>query len=210
MRRCADRGGLLNEWDRLPGESGIWYGRFDLYRLLGTGRSLDATYRTLRQAQRPAGGQAQRPAGEKAQRPAGEPAEPGRAGASWWANAEKWEWQRRAEAWDVVERDLLRAAEEERRRDARERRLYLLGEVRESSWKALLAANLSELSEEEARGMLGSLRLLFMESLKGERLEMGEPTEIVAEGDVVSFRADELARAENELAEWRARRESNG
>jgi hypothetical protein len=27
--------------------------------------------------------------------------------------------------------------------------------------------------------MLGSLRLLFMESLKGERLELGEPTEIV-------------------------------
>jgi len=186
MRRCADRGGLLNEWDRLPGESGIWYNRFDLYRLLGTGRSLDATYRTAANL------------------------ESGRAGASWWSNAERWEWQRRAEAWDVVERDLLRAAEEERRRDARERRLYLLGEVRESSWKALLAANLSELSEEEARGMLGSLRLLFMESLKGERLEMGEPTEIVAEGDVVSFRADELARAENELAEWRARRESNG
>jgi hypothetical protein len=59
--------------------------------------------------------------------------------------------------------------------------------------------------------MLGSLRLLFMESLKGERLELGEPTEIVGDLDVVQFRADELARAENELQEWREkRRESNG
>jgi len=171
-----------NEWDRLAGEPALWYSRFDLYRLLGTGRNLDAAYRTAADV------------------------ESGRAGASWWANAEKWDWQRRAEAWDAGERDLLRAAEEERRREARERRLHLLGLARESSWKALLAANLSELSEEEARGMLGSLRLLFMESLKGERLELGEPTEIVAEGDVVSFRADELARAEDELAEWRQRR----
>jgi hypothetical protein len=42
-----------------------------------------------------------------------------------------------------------------------------------------LAGNLSELSQEESRSMLGSLRLLFMESLKGERLELGEPTEIL-------------------------------
>jgi hypothetical protein len=176
----------VNDWDRLPDESGLWYGRFDLYRLAGTGRGVDAAYRLA--------------TGKE-----------GRAGASWWNACRQWRWQERAEAWDVAERDRFRAEEEERRRAARERRLYLLGEARESSWKAILAGNLSELSQEESRSMLGSLRLLFMESLKGERLELGEPTEIVGDLDVVQFRADELARAENELQEWREkRRESNG
>jgi len=131
----------------------------------------------------------------------------GRAGASWWRNYRVWEWQARAEAWDVVERDRLRAKEEERRREARERRLYLLGQIREQSWAAILAANLAKLNEllpvlnadgtpvlnEDgspvmmssaentgiARSVLGSLRLLFFDTLKGERLEMGEATDIV-------------------------------
>ena len=140
----------------------------------------------------------------------------------------------RAEEWDAVERDRLRAAEEERRRAARERRLYLLGEIRESSWSAILAANLSKLNEllpmlaadgtpvlnadgspvmvssaenvGVARQMLGTLRMMFFGALKGERLEMGEPTEIVADVDIVQFRADELAAAEQGVAQWREER----
>lgn len=135
----------------------------------------------------------------------------GRAGAVWRKIAERWRWQERAEAWDVVEREKLRAAEEERRRAAREERLRLLGEARQVVWKGLENANLAQLSEEEARGMLGTLRIFFFDALKGERLELGEPTEIVGDLDVVQFRADELARAQDELQEWREKRNgSNG
>ena len=145
----------MNEWDRLPGESGLWYERFDIYRLAGSGRSLDATYRLVSDRTE------------------------GRAGAVWRKTAEKWRWQERAEAWDAVEREKLRAEEEERRRAAREERLKLLGEARKAVWTGLENANLAKLSEEEARSMLGTLRIFFFDALKGERLELGEPTEIV-------------------------------
>lgn len=146
----------MNDWDRLPSESGLWYERFDLYRLAGPGRNLDATYRLA--------------TGKE-----------GRAGASWWNACRKWRWEERAEAWDVVEREALRAAEEERRREAREERLRLLGEARRAVWQGLENADLAKLSKEEARGMLGTLRIFFFDALKGERLELGEPTEIVRE-----------------------------
>jgi len=176
----------VNDWDRVPGEPVLWYERFDLYRLAGPGRGLDATYRLV--------------SGKS-----------GRAGAAWWKNAERWHWQDRAEAWDAEERVKLHAAEEERRRAAREERLRLLGEARAAVWQGLDNANLAELSKEEARGMLGTLRMFFFEALRGERLEMGEPTEIVGDLDVVQFRADDLAKAQDELREWREkRRESSG
>lgn len=161
----ARHGDAVNdEWDRRPFEPIRWYARFELYRLLGSGRSVDSAFRL--------------DSGQDTSH---------KAGASWWANARKWEWQRRAESWDMAERDRLRAADEERRRVARERRLHLLGEIRESSWTAILAANLAKLnadgtpvlSEEVARSMLGSLRLMFFDALRGERLEMGEATDIV-------------------------------
>ena len=176
----------MNEWDRLPGESGLWYSRFDLYRLAGSGRGLDATYRLAT-------------------------GKDGRAGASWWNACREWRWQERAEAWDAAERVKFHAEEEERRRAAREERLRLLGEARKAVWQGVENANLAQLSMEEARAMLGTLRIFFFETLKGERLEMGEPTEIVGDLDVVQFRADELARAEDGVKEWREKRkESSG
>lgn len=187
----ARHGDIVNGWDRRPAESIRWYARFELYRLLGPGRSLDAAFRLE--------------SGQDTSH---------RAGASWWRNFRAWEWQQRAEEWDAAERGRLRAADEERRLVARERRLELLGRARESAWTAILAANLAKLnadgtpvlSEEVARSMLGSLRLMFFDALRGERLEMGEPTEIVADVDIVQFRADELAAAERDVAQWREER----
>ena len=129
-----------------------------------------------------------------------------KAGASWWRNSRAWEWQERAEAWDMAERDRLRAEDEERRRVAREARIELLQEARDGAWKAVQNANLAELDEKTAREMLGSLRLMLFDALKGERLEMGEPTEIVGDVDIVRFSADELAKAEEDVQEWRERR----
>ena len=172
-----------NSWDRRLGEPIRWYARFELYRLLGSTRSLDGAFRA--------------DSGRDASH---------RAGASWRRNYRAWEWQPRAEEWDAVERDRLRAAEEERRRAAREERLRLLGEARKQVWAALSSANLAELSQDDARQMLGTLRIFLFETFKGERLEMGEPTEIVADVDIVVFRADELAAAEQDVAQWREER----
>lgn len=173
----------MNEWDRRTGEPVRWYSRFESFRLIGPGRSVDAAYRleTGRDTSQ-------------------------RAGAVWWKNYRAWEWQSRAEAWDMAERDRLRVADEERRRVAREVRIELLQNARDGAWKAVRNANLAELDEETARQMLGSLRMLLFDALKGERLEMGEPTEIVGDVDLVRFKADELAKAEEDVQEWRERR----
>lgn len=173
----------MNEWDRRTGEPVRWYSRFESFRLIGPGRSVDAAYRleTGRDTSQ-------------------------RAGAVWWKNYRAREWQSRAEAWDMAERDRLRVADEERRRVAREVRIELLQNARDGAWKAVRNANLAELDEETARQMLGSLRMLLFDALKGERLEMGEPTEIVGDVDLVRFKADELAKAEEDVQEWRERR----
>ena len=57
---------------------------------------------------------------------------------------------------------------------ARERRLLLLAQARESVWHALRRANLAEMDTEEARRQLSSLRLFFGDLLRLERLELGE------------------------------------
>lgn len=155
----------MNEWDRQPGESSRDFSRFDLYRLLGPGRSVDAAFRVEAEGR-----------------------EGKRAGAGWRRAAEKWNWQRRAEAWDTAETAKLRAEEEERRRLARETRIQLLQDARNRSWKAIQTADLDKLSKEEARQMLSGLRLLLFEALKGERLELGLPTEIVAETETTPLK----------------------
>ncbi len=177
----------MSAWDRMVGEPARWFDRFEVYRLLGPGRSLDSAYRAY-------SGKAT-----------------GRAGESWWRNFRAWEWQRRAEAWDEAERERLRREEEERRRKAREERLAVLEAARVAAWKGLEAADLGDLDRESAREMVGALRMLLVEAMKLERLELGEPSEIVEEREGVSFTADELAKAEAELDEWRkGRSESSG
>jgi len=172
-------GGNVHEWERLAGEPIRWFTRFECYRLLGPTRSLDAAYRAalVRSS--------------------------GRVGGGWREAAKRWRWTERAEAWDLWELAALRAADEERRRVAREARIELLQRTRVQADAALSAAHLEQLTEEEARAMLGSLRMLLFDTLKAERLELGEPTEIIGDVDVVRFRADELAKAEEELGEWR-------
>lgn len=172
-------GATGDEWERRDAEPALWFGRFCVYLGLGPGRSVDAAYRV--------------DAGRT----------DGRAGATWRKAALRWEWAGRADAFDAAEIQRLRAADEERRRVARERRIEILQLARDQAWTGIQKANLSELDESTARYMIGSLRLLLVEAMKGERLEMGEPTEILAESGVAPFRADELAAAQEELRRWR-------
>lgn len=130
----------------------------------------------------------------------------GRAGETWRKAAARWDWAGRADAFDTAEIERLRVENEERRRVAREERIAILERVRGDAWNGIQKANLSELDESTARLMLGTLRMLLMEAMKGERLEMGEPTEILGESGVAPFRADELAAAEEELRRWREER----
>lgn len=148
-------------WDRLDNEPSLWYERFTIYRLLGPERNLVAAHAEAKVVEG---------------RPGSPESKPGQA---WHRNSRTWRWLARATAWDDAERDRLCAEEEHRRIDARLARLEAIEEQRSSASRALLAANLDGLSQDEAREMLSTLRLLFKDAVQMERLEYGEATEIV-------------------------------
>ena len=139
----------MNPWDRETGEPGMWYDRFEVYRLLGPTRTIDAAYRISSGLD-------------------------SRAGLAWWRRAKEFNWKQRAEDWDKVGWRNQAAAEEHRRTEARERRLLLLAQAREAVWHALKRADLAEMDTDEARRQLSSLRLFFGDILRLERLELGE------------------------------------
>lgn len=166
-------------WDQQPGESALWFGRFTQYRLLGPRRSIDSAHR----ASKPIEGLTGQTAG-----------------AHWFKAAREWDWKARAEAWDEAEREEFVASEAARRLDARRRRLEIIEEVQDHAHKAILAAELDKLDRFTARELLGQTRLLLADSLKAQRLEYGESTEIMQQG--LLFSADDLAAAEAELEAW--------
>ncbi len=117
-----------------------------------------------------------------------------RPGQAWHQAAKKWQWRVRAEAFDDAERARLRATEAERRFDARLRRLAIVEQLREEVVRALALANLSRLSEAEAREMFSSLRIFLKDLLLAERLEYGEATEIVEQPEAAATIAGEVER----------------
>ena len=117
----------MAEWERKPGEPMLWFGRFDkYYRPMGTERSVLGAYNTWRQEKA-----RRRKTGIKlAKSPS----------ATWTANSAKWEWKKRAEAWDAYERELRLAQEEQERQQAREERKALIQKAKgklETAIKAL-------------------------------------------------------------------------
>lgn len=82
-------GANVAAWERRPGEPVRWLARFNIYRLLGSGRSIDAAWR-----------QEQRAKTNKN----------GRAPDSWHKAAKRFEWRERALIWDVA--DAERAGQE--------------------------------------------------------------------------------------------------
>lgn len=89
---------MTKQWDRQRDEDGElepikWFRRFQLYRALGPERSILAAYKEW-----------QRSEGKRSEATTGAPM-------SWWDASRKWEWDKRAQAWDM---------EQERRRMGRE------------------------------------------------------------------------------------------
>ena len=139
-------------WDRMEKEPSKWFDRFEVYRGLGPSRSIDAAYKIVT-------GNA------------------GRAGHAWRNIARAWNWQDRAESWD--EEGWSDNAEKlnARRRESHERRVRILDKLREETFKALIAASLGEISQEEARANLSPLRTMMENVLRLERVEIGAPVE---------------------------------
>ena len=136
-------------WSRLDGEPARWFDRFEIYRMLGPNRTIEAAYRV-------ALGKISRPGG------------------TWHGAAKRWRWKARAAAWDAQGWQAASAAEELRRRSARERRLLIIAAMREQALSALRRADLAAIEPERARAILSTIRLMLSDSLRQERIEFGE------------------------------------
>lgn len=130
-------------WERLISEPARWFYRFDTYyRALGPERSLLTAYRLWYQA-------------EKGRKSAAVSAP-----TSWREAAERWQWEDRAEAWDIGQRLERLKEEDEARRKSRERRLAVLNAVMARASDALV-----KLKADDARwsDVIAAIRLAVQE-----------------------------------------------
>lgn len=130
-------------WDRLASEPARWFYRFDtFYRPLGPERSLLAAYRYWHQAEK------------------GRKSEAVSAPTSWREAADRWQWEDRAEAWDIHQRLERLKEEDEARRKSRERRIALLNAVMARASDALV-----KLKADDARwsDVMTAIRLAVQE-----------------------------------------------
>ena len=102
-------------WERLPGETQLWFSRFEAYRLEGSCRTMLSLYRRTRN----------RP---KAREVAG----------SWKRALVKYEWKKRALAWDEAETLKAREIEAEQRRADKAQRIKLLQAYRGKITQAMV------------------------------------------------------------------------
>jgi hypothetical protein len=156
-------------WERLPGEPGRWYARFERFRLAGPNRSLLGAVN----AERAEAGRGKQ----------------GRVPGAWNEAARRWRWRERAAAWDESER---RRAREHHATEVRDMRQRHAQEARALQAKA--AQRLRALRPEE----LGPAELLryFVEAAKLERLAVGEPDAAQDPGQPETGHVDLFARVE--------------
>jgi hypothetical protein len=154
---------MAHEWDQQPGEPSLWYGRFVAYLALGPSRSVERAYAVVRETEN-----------LKGQRP----------GAKWYDAAHRWNWERRAQAYDAEQRRRFLQDQDELRTAARIRRLHEIQRLAAGVFTALAGADLAQLAPDQVLELLPTLRMFLMDLYRAERLEFGEATESLATPDL--------------------------
>ncbi len=128
----------------------MWYGRFKAYLAMGPRRTVQSLER----------------------------AQVEKAGKSWvhchgryHYGARKWYWRKRANAWDIHQRDLLALSERNTRIALRDRRLERMEDYLEAICDVLDTANIAAADEQQARAWLPQMRVFLRDLLVAERQE---------------------------------------
>jgi len=130
-------------WHQLPDEPPDWYDRFHTYLTLGPSRSLTAAFRKWADSK-------------------------GSPSSTTSQQYHKWRWKERAMAYDQANREEKVAREAE----AREQRIRQNNTILQAVAAALDAADLKNLTTEEARQLLPSLRVLYATTSELQRREL--------------------------------------
>lgn len=139
----------MSEWNKQKGESSLWYGRFEAYRMLGPGRSLLGTYNN---------DLAEKGVERRNSIPS-----------SWQKACERFRWKVRAESWDAHERKKEREEDEEIRQRVRASRKKLIEDGLQQMADALWTLDLKEAKMGE---VVKGIKVLSDQS----RLEFGDNT----------------------------------
>ena len=165
-------------WEPQLNEPAIWYTRFAEYLSLGPTRTMQRVRDNLC-------------------RDTGKPSY--KCGGHWSVAAQKWRWQERARAWDI---DQVRLYTSERRTmeiALHLRRLEIYNEGIETCLDTLHAANLSDMTQAEARAMFGQMSRFFIKLLREERIECEAYSHLDEEDTSVHITADDLIAAQRAL-----------
>ena len=134
-------------WDQQPDEPPEWHNRFHIFLTLGPSRTLTAAFHEWSGSD-------------------------GKHSSTVSQRAKEWRWKERAMAFDQANREEKAAFEAARAAEARERRIRKNNKILESVATALDTADLENLSTEEARALLPSLRLLYATTSDLQRREL--------------------------------------
>jgi hypothetical protein len=176
---------MNNTWDRQLGELALWFGRFEAFRLLGTERTIEDTWRSKSLE-----------VTKRRKRP----------GSAWYKAALKWKWIERAEAWDAAEKARI-DKEWEARRVALKDADYELGQKMRALAQRLISMmpnflDSKESFEPDPRNPGQSMRVLTLKmktrpsdaaqmakvASELQRLAAGEPTQIGEQQGTVTVR----------------------
>jgi hypothetical protein len=163
----------LSPWDRQRNEYGelepnLWFGRFTrLYLVAGPERSLLGAYNAWREEEGKSGTRTRIPG-------------------AWDVNSKKWDWKRRAEAWDAENRRAMMEEEEEARREMLRRHAR-----QAQAMQGIGAQGLRELAQRVAELTANEIRQLIMDGVKLERQAIGLPEHLL---QVAQMTDDELIR----------------
>jgi hypothetical protein len=169
-------------WERQPGESNLWYDRFEAYRLAGARRSLLGAVNAERRRRN---------------------APPGRSVPQAWAkNAKRWRWLERAEAWDACQRAEGRRARAEGFEEMNRRHVQEAQALQGKAVQRLKSLDVERMSPADV------LRFC-VEAAKLERTALGEPENVEdprrvgRDGGSAAFTLEDAVRADQELEEQR-------
>lgn len=167
-------------WEQQPNESDEWYGRFHHFLLLGSERTLEETFRTMKAAGT---------LNSEAERPH----------EGWYSTAYKWRWKERARAWDGHQYQQIEELWLERQAQLREADWLAGQQLRDLATRLLM-----QLPESVRESLTLSQLVKALEiGSKLQRLAADEPTDIInLSGAALD---DNLASALAALAESQGR-----
>jgi len=152
----------------MDGEPALWFDRFDRYRLLGPGRTVEAIWAEEKKGDARRSGQVI----------------PG----SWYDAAKRWRWKARAEAWDASQRPDRQKQRLAALEDAQARHLQIARLQQAKALQALQALVPGELTPGEA------LKLMEV-GIALERQSLEEPAIVSLQREVDEMKAEQEGTA---------------